>query len=154
MASETAYWLLILIGLFVSMFVIIPPTVGPRISHVGFYMGFVQAIFWLWLLQSYLKVFRIVGDPTVFGVPIITTIAWVPPSILFAYYFTNLHTFVERAALVLFFASGAALITYIVDTAGLWENIRWSPFHSFFLATFTHILISIYILKTRNKVKT
>lgn len=149
---ETAYWVLLVIGAYAAMFVIVPPNEGPGLSPFGFWLGFVQALVILWVGQARLGLFVAIGDPTVLGIPILTSVLWIPPAILFAYYFRRIKTSFGRFGYVLFFAAGAAGVQYALELLDLWRNLRWNIIATFALAIATHSLMTAVLILRRKRV--
>ncbi len=145
MALQTTYWLFILTGLTISMFVIIPPKLLLELSYIGFLFGFVQALTLIGLGQVYFRFFLLVGDPTVFGVPLISSLSWIPAVIIYAYYFKTADTLIKKIALLALTGAGAVAAQYILTIAGMWESLNWNLFYTFLLAIFAHTLISTYL---------
>jgi len=143
---ETLHWVLLAIVIYTAMFIVVPPAKGPELAPFGFWFGFVQAVVVLYLGQTHFKVFRLVGDPSFFGVPLISTVIWIVPAVFFAYFFPWAGTTIRKAVLVLIFAAGAAFAQYALDLMGLFENLRWNPFYTFLLAVFTHSNMLGYLL--------
>lgn len=154
MQPQTMYWLLLMIGLFITMFVIVPPHVGPKLSYTGFWLGLVQALVLLRLGQAQFNLVRAVGDPTIFGTPILASLAWIPPVIIYAYYFQSTDTPFKKVVLLLIFATGATFVQYVLDLAGMWTNINWNLGYTFATATVTHIIISAFLLSRHKLTKT
>jgi hypothetical protein len=154
MTLQTLYWLLLMAGIFATMFVIVPAKARRELLQVGFWLGLVQAFFWLWLFQTNFQLFRLVGDPTVFGIPVIASLSWIPAVILFAYYFSVMDTTVKIILLILLFAVGGGAIQYFLVMVGMWQNLNWNLGYTFILALTAHIVISTYLLITRHRLKT
>ena len=142
-------WLMLTIMLYVALFILVPIRVIKQLAAFGFWFGFVQAIVITWLLQVYLKVFRLAGDPTFFGIPIFTAIAWIAPTIIFAAYFPKNKTWYYYPGYILVFAFGAVGTQMVLEQMGLWESIRWNPVLTFLLALVPHSIMSIYIYFAR-----
>jgi hypothetical protein len=154
MISQTVYWILFTITLFIIMFLLIPPDHGPELSPFGFWMGLVQAFVVLYLGHAYLKLFNLSGDQTFLGIPLLTALSWVPPSILFAAYFPWANTVLKKAAYILAFASGTAAVQqFLLMPLGMWKNIHWSTFYTFLLAVVTHSIMTVYYLISNNTVR-
>ena len=151
MSELTVYWLLFMVLAFTTMFIIMPREKILELLTVGFWMGLVQAVVLLWLGQVYLQVFRLSGDPTAFGIPMIASFSWLPAVVLFAYYFIQTSSAVKRIGLVLLFAAGSVVVQYILQRAGLWENLNWNLYYTFMLTLAAHTLISGFIVLTRKQ---
>ncbi len=154
MQPETSYWILVLVGLFVTMFVIVPPNEGPKLSYIGFWLGLVLAFIIIGLGQVQFNFFRVVGDPTIFGIPLISSLAWIPPVIIYAYYFEHTDTPLKKVVLLLIFAAGATFAQYVLEIAGMWENINWRISYTFAMATVTHTIISTFLISRHKVTKT
>jgi O-antigen ligase len=153
MTLQTLYWLLLMVGIFATMFVIVPAKARRKLLQLGFWLGLVQAFFWLWLFQANFQLFRLVGDPTLFGIPVIASLSWIPAVILFGYYFSKMDTTVKTILLILLFAVGGIAIQYFLEMAGLWQNINWNLGSTFLLALAAHIIITAYLLTTHSRLK-
>lgn len=152
MANPTLNWIFFFILAYVIMFIIIPPEEGPRLSPFGFWMGIVQAIVVLLFGQTVLKLFRLVGDPTLIGIPILTTLSWGPPAIVFVRFLSFQDNLLERVVLIGLFAAGAALAQIVLEFLGMWQSLRfWSPFWTFVLALGTHSVMTIYYVARYEK---
>lgn len=153
MPYQTTYWVVLLVLSFTIMFVLVPPKQGPELSSFGFLLGLVQAVVVLWLGQSYFKVFNFVGDPTLFGVPMITSLIWIPPAILFAKYFYLAETLPRKGAYILVFALGSALGQYGLSLLGMFESLRWNVLDTFLLALVTHSIMTVYLILRHKKLR-
>jgi O-antigen ligase len=154
MTLQTLYWLLLMVGIFATMFVIVPAKARRELWQLGIWLGLVQAFFWLWLFQANFQLFRLVGDPTLFGIPVIASLSWIPAVILFGYYFFKMDTTVKTILLILLFAVGGVAVQYFLEMVGLWQNLNWNLVYTFILALTAHIIISTYLLITRHRLKT
>lgn len=151
MPYQTTYWVILLVISFTIMFLLVPPKQGPELSSFGFVFGLVQAVIVLWVGQSYFKLFKFVGDPTLFGIPMIVSLIWIPPAIVFAKYFHLANTLLKKGAYILVFATGSALGQYALDLLGMFASVRWNPFDTFLLATVTHSIMTVYLILRKNK---
>ena len=110
-------------------------------------MGLIQAFIILWLGQTYLKLFRLSGDQILLGIPLLTSLSWFPPTILFAAFFPLANTTIKKAAYILAFASGTAIVQhFLLEPLGMWKNLHWNTFYSFLLAIVTHSIMTFYYL--------
>ena len=150
MPIQTVYWMLIMVGAFILMFILVPPLRGLELSPFGFWLGLVQALVLLWFGQVYLKVFYFIGDPTFLGVPLLTSLTWIPLVILFAHYFTKSHSRMVKLLLIPLFSIGTGMGQYTIEIIGLFQSLRWSPVYTFFLALGTHSLMAGVLLYIRN----
>lgn len=151
METATLNWVIITIVLYTAMFILVPLKKVAELSPFGFYLGLIQAAFLLWLGQSYLRFFLLVGDPVLFGIPLLSTVSWIPPTIIFAYYSPLADSPVKKIAYVLFFATGAVFVQYSMALMGLWKSLRWNLLYTFILAIFTHTLMTVILLYKRGK---
>lgn len=150
--QHTLYWFIFLIVSFIIMFIIVPPRLGPELSKFGFYFGLVLALIILGIGQGILNLFRLIGDPTFLGIPLITSVLWIPPTIVFAYFFTFTSKVFDRIVLIISFATGVASFQYLLKEFGMWESRIWSPIYTFLLAILTHSLMTAYLLLNKKKI--
>lgn len=142
---NTLYWALATAGLFAFMLIIVQ---GPRRAELwpfGFWMGLVQAIFIMWAGHSYLTLFESLGDPKVLGVPVFTSLSWVPVSMIFARFFPIGGSTAVRIGYILMFAVGASIGQYTIEALGMWRSVRWSVLDTFLLAVMTHAFMTAYL---------
>jgi hypothetical protein len=151
MVAQNLYWIVFVIMLFVVMFITIPPKRGPILSPFGFWMGLIPAFGILWLGQVYFKFFRLIGAPALIGISILAAVAWIPPAILFAFYYPIKGLLWQKIGMVIVFASATTVVQYLLDLLGMWQNIRWSPFYTFLLAIVTHTIMGFYVQIKRKK---
>lgn len=141
--GQTRNWLLFTIAWFIIMLLLIPPKRGLKLSPFGFCLGFGQAVILAWLAMGRLKLWKIPGDIMFSGIPVFTSISWIPPAILFVNYYPASKSWFYKAAYILFFAAGTALVQHGQRIAGMWENIRWKDIYTFPLALLTHTIMSL-----------
>jgi hypothetical protein len=149
-STQTLYWVLFAIGWFILMFLLVPPKQIPELARFGFWFGFIQAIVVMGIGQHY-NFFRAVGDPNLLGVPLITSVSWIPPVIIFARFFPLADKSWKIVGYVLLFAFGTSLVQYFQKLIGMWESTNWIPVYTFFLAIATHSLMTGYLLLRREK---
>jgi hypothetical protein len=150
--QQTLYWFIIMIGAFIIMFIIVPPKLVPELSKFGFYFGLVFALIILGIGQGLLNLFTLVGDPTFLGIPLITSVLWIPPTIVFAYFFSFTYELYQRIILIVSFATGTAAFQYLLKEFDMWESRLWSPIYTFLLAILTHSLMTAYLLLNKKKI--
>ncbi|MEW5920040.1 MAG: hypothetical protein AB1796_03605 [Bacillota bacterium] len=143
MQRQTRNWLLFALGWYIMMFILIPPKRGSKLSPFGFWLGFVQAVILNWITVRNHKLWRLPGDILLSGIPILTSLAWIPPSIIFANFFPTAKSWFWKATYILFFAAGTTIIQYGQKCLGMWENIKWKDLYTFPLAVLTHTLMAI-----------
>lgn len=141
--EQTRNWLLFTIAWFIIMLLLIPPKRRLKLSLFGFLLGFGQAVILAWLAMGRLKLWKLPGDILLSGIPVFTSMSWIPPAVLFAHYYPAGKSWFFKAAYVLFFAAGTALVQHGQRIAGMWENIRWKDIYTFPLALLTHSIMSI-----------
>ena len=115
-----------------------------KLSPFGFCLEFAQAVILAWLTMRRLKLWKIPGDIMFSGIPVFTSISWIPPAILFANYYPAGKSWFYKAGYILFFAAGTALVQHGQRITGMWENIRWKDIYTFPLALLTHSVMSIF----------
>lgn len=148
---QTLYWVLFAIGWYGLMFLLVSPKQVPELSRFGFWFGLVQAFVVMGVGQYY-GLFRAVGDPNLLGIPLLTSISWIPPVIVFARFFQLADNIWKVAGYVLVFASGTAMVQYFQKLLGMWESVNWNPFYTFLLAMATHSLMAGYLMLRREKI--
>lgn len=144
MNKQTKNWVVFTLSLYIIMFLLIPPNRGPKISRFGFYLGFVHAIILNWFAVKKYKLWKMPGDILIYGIPLFTCLSWIPPSIIFAYYFPYGKTLTWKAGYILFFALGTNITQYIHGVIGMWESMKWKPFFSLPLAILTHTIMYLF----------
>jgi len=118
---------------------------GPRISGFGFYLGFVQAVILNFIAVKKYKLWKIPGDVVIKGIPILTCISWIPPSIIYAYYYPYGKKLSWKTGYILLFALGTTIFQYIQGLIGMWESKKWKPIYTFPLAIVTHTIMSMFL---------
>ena len=151
---QALYWVLFALAWFALMFFVVPPKQVQKLLPFGFWMGLIQASIVLFLGQVLFKFWRIVGDPTLLGIPVLTAVSWVPPAIIFARFFSWPKTGIQKYAYVLLFAFGTAFTQYLQSLVGMWVNLRWNPFFTFLLALVTHSIMTGYLILNEKKTHT
>ena len=145
MSRQTKNWVIFAIASYVIMFMLIPPKKGVKISGFGFYLGFVQAVILKWFAVRKYKLWKIPGDILLKGIPILTCISWIPPAILYAYYFPYGKRLSWKTGYILLFALGTTIAQYIQGLIGMWESKKWKPIYTFPLAILTHTIMTIFL---------
>lgn len=145
MNKQTKNWIFFTIVSYVLMFILIPPKKGPKISGFGFYLGFVQAVILKWFAVKKYKLWKIPGDILIKGIPILTCISWIPPAILYAYYFPYGKKLSRKTGYIFLFALGTTIAQYIQGLIGMWESKKWKPIYTFPLAITTHSIMTIFL---------
>lgn len=147
-------WLLLTILLFTALFILVPRRIIRQYLLFGLVLGFIQAIVIVWLFQFVLQCWELVGDPAILGIAtLFTPIAWIAPTIIYAAYFPQDRRWYYIAGYVLLFALGAVVVQLILEALGMWRDIRWNPVLTGLLATASHVIITIVMLKTRARVR-
>lgn len=145
MQRQTKNWLLFTIGLYIMLFIIIPPKRGLGLSPFGFWMGFVQAVILNWITVRKHKLWKLPGDILLAGIPVLTSLSWIPPTILFANFYPAAKKWLWKALYVTLFAFGTTLIQSSQKQLGMWENIKWKDIYTFPLALFTHFIMTVLL---------
>lgn len=143
---QTLYWVLFVLAWYVLMYFLLPAGSTKKLLSFGLWFGFAQACVIQYLGQVLFKFWRIAGDPTLLGIPVLTAVSWIPPAAIFARFFSWMKTGLEKAAWVLFFAGGTAIANYLQSLVGMWVNLRWNPFFTFLLALAAHSIMTGYLM--------
>lgn len=153
LADPTLLWVLLTVFLFVILFILVPWRLIKAYLPCGLLLGTGQAVIIVWLFQFNLNFWQLTGDPVILGfTTLLTPIAWIAPTIVFAAYFPEKKYWYYIAAYVLLFAVGAMVAQVLLEQAGMWQSIRWNPLFTAMLATFTHSVLTIGLLATRARV--
>ena len=145
MQRQTKNWLMFTIALYVILFIIIPPKRGPKLSPFGFWMGFVQAVFVTGIGVRNKKLWKLPGDILFNGIPILTSLSWIPTSIIFANFYPAAKKRIWKTLYIMFFAAGTVLIQRFQRVIGMWENIKWKDSYTFPLALVTHLIMTVFL---------
>ncbi|WP_028306316.1 hypothetical protein [Desulfitibacter alkalitolerans] len=149
MNRQTKNWILFTIAAYILMFMLVPPKKGPKLSPFGFYFGFIQAVILNWYAVRNHKLWKLPGDILLYGIPLLTCISWIPPSIIFAYNFPYKKEFCWKALYVLLFAFGTTVSQYVQGLIGMWDSKTWKTLYTFPLAICTHciMIMGIYLFR-------
>ena len=154
MNRQTRNWVVFTIACYVLMFILIPPKRGPKVSPFGFYLGFVHAIMLNLLVVKAYRLWKLPGDILIYGIPLLTCVSWIPPSIIFAYYFPYGKKIITKAGYILTYAVGTTVVQYIQGLIGMWESKKWKPIYTFPLAIITHTTMTLFMpLFKLNKIR-
>lgn len=142
--KKTTYrWFIFSFFWYVLMFILIPPKKGPKISPFGFYLGFVQAVLLNFIAVKKYKLWKLPGDILYKGIPLLTSLSWIPPSIVYAYYYPYHEKFRWKSAYTMLFAVGTAIVQYVQGLVGMWESKNWRPIYTLPLALLTHTIMAL-----------
>ena len=154
LTSQWLWWLLLTLLLYIALFVLVSGRTIKDYALFGLVFGAGQAILVLWLFQFLLNMWRLVGDPVLFGITtLFTPIAWIPPSIIFATYFPKNKPWYYIIGYILIFAAGAVVVQFFLEQIGLWQDVRWNLLLTGLLATTTHTVITVYFILTGIRAK-
>ena len=145
MQRQTKNWLIFTLALYVILFIIIPPKRGPKLSPFGFWLGFVQAVIVTGIGVRNHKLWKLPGDILFGGIPILTSLSWIPTTLVFANFYPATKKWIWKALYVMVFGMGTTVIQYFQRLMGMWENIKWKDIYTFPLALFTHWLMTIFM---------
>ncbi|MDW7650154.1 MAG: DUF2165 family protein [Bacillota bacterium] len=144
-SNQWFLWFMLTVFLYIAMILIIPQDKIRRLVPFGFWFGFIMAIVITGFFQTLFNAFRLVGDPTVLGIPVFTPLAWVPPTIAFAVFFPHHKPWYYYPGYILIFITGAVAVQLGLEWFGMWQSIRWNPFLTALLASLPHSLMTIYL---------
>jgi len=143
MQRQARNWIIFTIGCYLLMFMIVPPKKGPRLSPFGFYFGFLHAVILNWLAVKTYKLWKLPGDILINGIPVLTCISWLPPAVLFAYFFPYDKKAIWKVAYIFFYSIGTTIVQYIQGLIGMWESKNWKPIYTLPLSFLTHSIMAL-----------
>jgi len=91
------------------------------------------------------KLWKLPGDILFAGIPILTSLSWIPTSIVFANFYPYAKKRLWKALYIIFFAVGTTLIQRTQRIVGMWENIKWKDVYTFPLALVTHLIMTVFL---------
>lgn len=141
------YWILVNVFLLVITLVLVPLERIKQLFVYGFIGGTVLAVI-IFFVADILDLWETVGSIEVFNVPILPTIAWFFPVVVFANFFPKSDLLISKILYILLFAVGSVVVQYTFTVLGMWINIKWSLFYTFLLAIGTHTFLSLYLMST------
>lgn len=145
MPRQTRNWIVFAIVSYIFMFMLIPSKQVSKFSKFGFYLGFVQAVILKLIAFKKYKLWKLPGDILIYGIPILTCLAWVPPSMIFAYYFPSGKKLSWKTGYIMLFAIGTTIIQYIQGLIGMWESKKWKTIYTLPLAITTHTIMTLLL---------
>ena len=119
MTRSTRSWVIFTIASYLLMLMLIPSKQGAKLSKFGFYLGFIQAVILKWLAVKKYKLWKIPGDILLGGIPILTCLSWIPPSMIYAYYYPFGKRLFWKIGYMLLFAFGTTIAQYIQGILGI-----------------------------------
>lgn len=148
MTVQTYYWIVLLGILIVAMFSLVPMERIRRLYVFGLVGGIGSAV-GIFMLASVFQLWTIIGGIELFDdFPILPSICWFFPTVIFGCYFPKSDSFIARAGLVLLFAAGSVVAQLVFEELGMWKSIHWNLFYTFLLAITTHTILSLYMMYT------
>ncbi len=152
-SNPTLLWALLTLLLSAVLLILVPWRLVKAYLPYGLLLGTGQALIIVWLFQFFLKFWQLTGDPVVLGfTTLFTPLAWIAPTIIFAYFFPKGRPWYYIAGYILLFASGAIVAQLLLEQAGMWWSISWNPLFTGLLAIFTHSVLTAGLLMTRARV--
>lgn len=145
MHQQTRNWTIFTFITYLVMYMLIPLKAGPRVYPFGFYLGFMQAVILNFFAYKNYKLWKMPGSILIFGIPLLTCLAWIPTSIIFAYYYPYGKKLFWKTSYILLFAVGTTIVQYIHGLIGMWESKRWKPIYTFPLAIATHTIMAVFL---------
>ncbi len=142
MQKQTRNWLLFTASTFVLMNILVPAKSRRRLYPFGLCFGFTQAIFLNWYSVRNNQLWKLPGDLLIKGIPVLTCLSWISPSIIFAYYFPYNKLPLVKSIYILLFASGTTLAQYFHGIVGMWESKNWKPIYTLPLSIATHVFMT------------
>lgn len=145
---QVYYWLALLGILTIALFLLVPLDRIRQLFVFGLIGGVGLAVV-VFTLASLLNVWTTIGGIKLFGyIPILPSIAWFFPTVMFGNFFPKSDSWVVRGGWILLFALGSVVLQYVFDVLGMWRSIHWNLFYTFLLAVTTHTLLTFYMMNT------
>ena len=137
-------WVYFFLALLVGMFFLVPKEEIINLLPFGIVGGFIVAIV---IQHLAINIFDWWKFNTAFiawaNIPLGILAAWVPPVIIFGYYFPRIKF---NWSLVLAFAVGATVIEYLFVLTDYRDYINWNVYLTLGLGLIIHLGLAVYLL--------
>ncbi|MFZ7103993.1 MAG: hypothetical protein ACOWWO_15245 [Peptococcaceae bacterium] len=144
------FWLILIGGLGLFMFLLVPPAKIIELLPFGLIFGFGLGNLILYTGTTLLPLFAIRNKISPFpewGLSI--PIAWIFTTIIFAYYLPKIvDTRLGLYGFILFWAVGTTGMYLFLKYLNYWQDISWNIFSNLVLAITTHSIMAIYLYQS------
>ncbi|AGB40722.1 hypothetical protein Halha_0749 [Halobacteroides halobius DSM 5150] len=147
-------WIYLFLILAVGMILVVPTEKIRDLLPFGLVGGFLVAIIIQYLAVNIFRLweFNYALVPLA-GFPLGVGLAWVPPEIVFGYFWPSLETKLTRVMYILFFAIVSTLLEYLFLLMGYRKYLNWNIYSTFLLAVVIHSALAYY-LTSKEQLKT
>ncbi|WP_459836433.1 hypothetical protein [Halanaerobaculum tunisiense] len=136
------------------MFFLVPLEKIKELLPFGLVGGFVLAVIIQYLAVDLLKLWRFnVAFLSFKGIPIAVLLAWIPPVIVFRYFWFRIGSALGKMLYILFFALSTTAFEYASVLFNYRDYLNWNVFLTFALALVVHLGLGYYITIQQSEIK-
>lgn len=151
MSILTLYWLAFSAVAFAALYFVIPRQRIQQLFPFGFWLGFFLAGVVNWLGMNVFGWFM-PGDILLFGLPIFSSLYFIPLAIGFAHYYPLKKDWMVKVDYVLLFAAITTFLQSVLAILGMWQGANgWNVAYTFILAAIIHTVMTVYYLSVEIK---
>ena len=144
--TTSLVWFYLFVILLVALFFIVPKDEIKDLLPFGLIGGLVLALILQYFAVNVFRWWKFThGLINFFNAPLGVSLSWIPPVIIFAYFWSITDSILGKFIYISFFAVGTTIVEYSFVLAGYREYINWNVYLTLVLAFTIHLLLALYL---------